>query len=415
MKRRGLVVTLILGVLVFALAFGAVTEALALTQPVAPGNTARVAFVVQQGDTATQIAERLQREGLIQNALAFRVLARVRNLDRGIKFGVYQLSPAMTMDQIIQVLLSGAPGQQLTILVPPGMRIAQYPALFSQLPAFNAQQFVQIATTGKYPDGTTVASKFWYVAPPQPNAKYALEGYLFPDTYDFSLADTASAVINRMLTGLGEHLCPGPSNQPDAYLGSETTCTAHAAALQSVVGKHVTIFSALEQRYFTTNDVLALYRALTIASIVMREVSKSQPDIIKVTDLYYNRYLVYLGKLPEPNSSDVVNFLGADPTAQYARDTDTPPANGKYWQPLQNAASQTDPNNLYNTNNASHKGLPPGPISAPFWFHIAAAAYPNAAGPTPYFYFLSSNGTEYYATTFAQFCQLNQQYLHQSC
>lgn len=409
MKRAGIVVTLVLAVAIFACSFGTVSAALSVVQPYNTSAHATEQFVVQPGDSATSVGNRLANQHLINNALAFRLLARYRSLT--IKTGVYKLSPSMTMDDIIAELSHGQSVKQVSIQVPPGLRVAQYPALFSSLPNFNAKKFLQIANTGKFEDGTPVSKKYWFVPDLQKNATVALEGYLYPDTYFFAVDNNEQDVINRLLTTFGEKLCPGPTSQPSAYVTDQAQCKAHAATYNGT-----NIFTALEAKYFTTNDTMALYDALTIASIVMREVNTA-PNIIKVSNLYYSRWLVSQGKLDQPYDSgqgqtDVVDYLGADPTAQYARDTDHPPADGKYWQPLQDTAVNTDPNNPYNTNVATHKGLPPGPISAPANTtdrpYLYAATTADGAGT--YFYFFTSCGTAYYSKTYSAFLGLQQQH-----
>jgi cell division protein YceG involved in septum cleavage len=261
---------------------------------------------------------------------------------------------------------------------------------------------MKIVTTGKYLDGSTVNKKYWFVPPIQPNVKFALEGYLFPDTYNFFADDDETAVINRLLDAFGEQLCPGPdAAHADAYLTDKAQCKAHATK----VGDS-SIFTLLEKKYATSDDTTALYRALTIASLVMREVSQSKPDIQAVTNVYYNRWLVSLQDGTNP-AGDMVANLGGVPTAHYARDTYSPAKDGVYWKPLNGVASTISPNNPYNTNNPVHKGLMPGPISAPVWTHIADAINPNPSGATPnYFFWASCQGgknTIHYAANYADF------------
>jgi UPF0755 protein len=407
MKRAGKIATIVFALVAFVAGFGGVSAGLYLTQPASNSHTT-VAFVVNSGDTFSDIANHLQSDGLIRNAAVFRLYAKLHRSSTNIQQGTYQLSPSMTMDQIIATLLAGVPIQQVSIAIPPGLRVTQYPALFAQLSSFSASDFMKIATTGKYLDGTTVNSKYWYVEPLQKSAKFALEGYLVPDTYYFESDWDTSQVINRLLDALGEHLCPGPDAvNARAYIYDQAQCKAHAAQINKT-----SVFTLLEQKYSTKDDAKALYEAITIASIVQREVSRSLPDIQKVTNVYYNRYEVSTGALTPPPGDNVddVNNLGGDPTAQYARDTDNPPTDGKsWWKPLNGNASQIDPTNPYNTNNGVHKGLPPGPISAPDWAasHVQDAIDPNPSGPTSNFFFWASCknnvNTIYYADTVANF------------
>lgn len=403
--RRATIILAVL-VLVVALACGAgaataATFAINITQPVSSSHTI-VKFVVKPGDTTASIAQRLQDDGLIRNALLFRLWARYKHRDTGIEPGVYALSPSMTMDTIMVTLQQSKPQQQIAT-VPDSLRVTQYPAHLTNLPSFNAQDFLRIVKTGQFADGTLASARYWYVLPPQKNAAYALEGYLYPDTYSFDENATASDVVTRTLDALGEHLCPGPASQPDAYIHDETQCEAHAV---TVGPDRISIFAAMEQRYFTSDPARALYDTLTLGSIVTREILHPA-DAQTVANVYYNRYLVSLGKL----QADVGTNIQADPTAQYARDTDSPPSGGtKWWANLADSAGNVDPGSPYNTY--THPGLPPGPIAAAPWNVIAASAYPNPDGSSPYFYFLSDScGTTHYATTNDQFNQLKSEYL----
>lgn len=403
-RRAALIVAVVVTVVALACGTGAAaaaTVAMNITQPVSHSR-AVVKFVVKPGDTTASIAQRLQDKGLIRNALVFRLWARYKHLDTGIEPGVYELSPSMTMNMIMVTLQQSKPKQQL-VTVPDSLRVTQYPAHLINLRNFDAHEFLQIAQTGQFADGTAVSSRYWYVLPLQQNATYALEGYLYPDTYYFDTNATARDVVTRMLDTLGEHLCPGTASQPDAYIHDAAQCEAHAV---TVGADHISIFAAMEQRYFTSDPARALYDALTMSSIVTREILHPS-DAQGVANVYYNRYLVSRGQL----RADVGTNIQADPTAQYARDTDSPPSGGApWWANLTDSAGNVDPGSPYNTY--THPGLPPGPIAAPPWNVFVAAADPNPTGSSPYFYFLSDAcGTTHYATTNDQFNQLKSRYL----
>jgi UPF0755 protein len=397
-NKGALVVAIIFSLVAFACGFVGVAGTLMVTQPAVRGSTAQVRFQVMLGDSTAAVATRLQSQGLIRNATIFRQLARYRKLDTKLEPGVYTLSPGMTMDAIIQSLLVGQPIEQL-IAILPGHRVTEYPAYFTALPRFNAKTFLQTATTGVLPDGSKLSDAYWYLPPKAPKAAYALEGYLFPDTYYFNTSDTDSLVIKRLLNAVGEHLCPGPDDaHPDAYLHDQAQCKAHAVQ----VGPNKTsVFTEMEARFNTKDDVQALYQTLTLASIVVREAGKNADDIPGVANVYYNRYALKGSGLVTPLGDTIVS-LDADPTAQYARDTDAPPADGKWWVALADAAKNVDPGNPYNTANPDNKGLPPGPIAAPRWDDIRYVAIAGEP-PTPYYYFFHDPcGKAHYAKTNAE-------------
>ncbi|HEY7832303.1 MAG TPA: endolytic transglycosylase MltG [Ktedonobacterales bacterium] len=398
MSKGARVAVVVLALLAFAGGFLGVAGALYLTQPAVHGSTQVVPFEVKKGDTANAVGQRLQDAGLIRNALVFRLLAKYRHLDTQLEPGVYQLSPAMTMDAIIQKLLHGQPDEQL-ITIPPGHRVAEYPDYFSALQNFDAKNFLKVAQTGVLKDGTKLSSMYWYLPSKQANTVDALEGYLFPNTYYFNSSDDEQQVIEKLLINLGEQLCPGPADQPDQYISDQAQCKAHGAK----VGKTGNIFTEMEQHFNTTNDVLALYDTLTLSSIVVREVKYVQ-DIPGIADVYYNRYSIMAnGTYLTPGNDTIVGFE-ADPTVQYARDTDSGPdaKTGQYWDKLADGGRNVDPNGIYNTY--THKGLMPGPIAAPRWEDIVGIATANEPTASPNFWFVNDcHGTTYYASTYAQF------------
>ena len=395
MKRAALVVTILFALLAFGVGLVGTTVALDVTRPVVSGSNDTINFVVNDGDTSTEIANKLEKAGLIRNALIFRLLARYKHLDSNLQHGTYSLSPNMNMDQIITALEGAPVDEHIVILVPPGSRVTQYPDYFTKLPNFNADNFAQIAKTGILLDDakTTIWSKYWFVQPMAKGTKvkYALEGYLFPDTYYFNKDADETTVIETMLDNLGTKLCPGPDNNPKAYFADKDQCLAHAAP----VGNS-NIFAAAEKAYTIKDPVAALQTALTMASLTVREI-KNPKDAPGVTNVYYTRYMALLHKTP--NNGDIAS-MGADPTAQYALESATPPTDGKWWKPLTKAGSQVATTDPYNTNVTTNGSLMPGPIAAPLWAEIEAATNPSIS---KYFYFVQDcNGVTLYATTNAQ-------------
>ncbi|MGH2515729.1 MAG: endolytic transglycosylase MltG, partial [Ktedonobacterales bacterium] len=156
MKKVGIVFTVFFALLALVVGFGGVTVALDITQP-SSHSTATVLFEVMTGDTTASVAQRLQNDGLIRNAVLFRLWARYRHLDTGIEPGVYDLTASMTMDAIIHKIQLGQPDEQV-VHVPDALRVTQYADHLSNLKSFNAQNFLKIVQSGQFMDGTQVSS-----------------------------------------------------------------------------------------------------------------------------------------------------------------------------------------------------------------------------------------------------------------
>jgi len=365
MKRRGsraaILSVLLLGLLIFGGVYFAWTTITDVFQPVNSNQSNTVPFVIQSGESGTQIADALQAKGLIHNALAFRIWAKIKGLDTQLQAGAYNLSPNMTIDQVISLLLHAQPdASPVTILE--GWRIQQIAdkfahnnAAYPPLTKFNEQDFLNYTLhPQRFPDYAK------YPILKSIPAGGSMEGLLFPDTYLIPVNATARDVINIMLTEFND----------------------------KVQQNHL---DTLAQK-----NKLSVYQMVILASIVQRE-ALFDSDRPLVASVYWNR--IY-----KPNNETAME-LDADPTVQYARDS--LPGTKTYWTPLNNSGRLIEPNSPWNTY--THQGFPPTPICSPGLASLAAAASPT---PTAYYFFLSKpDGHNVYAKTNAEFQADIQKYL----
>jgi len=360
MKKRGqrgaIVAVLLLGLLIFAGVYFAWTTVTDIFQPVNTDQGKTVAIVVQNGDTALQIADELQAKGLIRNALAFRIWARIKGLDTHLQAGAYNLNTSMTIDAIIGQLLNAQPDYYV-VSIPEGLRIEQIVQRLraAGLPKFKAQEFLnytrnpaQFPDAAKYPILKSISSG------------NSMEGLLFPDTYLIPVNATARDVVNMMLI---------------EFTGK-------------VQQNHLEVLAKQNR--------MTLYQMVILASIVEREIVFDK-DRLLVASVYWNR--IYR------QNDETMGLLDADPTVQYARDSQ--PGTTSYWKPLQDVGSNIAPDSPWNTYK--NKGFPPTPICNPGLASMLAAAAP--ARTDYYFFFSKKDGTNVYAKTRAEFEADKQKYL----
>ena len=400
-NRQRLVIVFILFVMLVCggLGFGGWTVVVNVFQSAGPPGSPTVNFVIKDAESTAQIGDDLQARGLIRNSLAFRLWARYKGLDRRLQAGAYPISASMTIPDIVDTFLSASPSE-FWVTVPEGERvwqIAQKFAVTTQLIKFKSDEFVQIAQTGSYTDATgktvSLASQYWFLNHNQQDntaPNFALEGYLFSDTYLVPLDATAADVIKLMLTDFGKKLCPGPSGKPDAYLNDEQACVAHGNPIDTTTNQ--TIFDLLKKHYSDADGKsLAdkLYHSLTLASIVERE-ARTHADRQGIASVYYNRYLVSKGEQNPPDAG--LDLLQADPTLQYALGTPDQP-----WPQLQQGGSQY---HLGPYDTYQNPGLPPSPICSP-----SLDAFNQSVNPpdTKYYYFIAGkDGATHYAENYQQ-------------
>ncbi len=359
--RLAIIAVLLVGAIIFAVTYYAWNTATDIFQPVtSAGNGKSIPIEISQGESTNQIATDLQNKGLIRNATAFRVWARIKGLDTHLEAGIYKkLNTSMTISDIIDQLLNAQP-DAVRILILEGWRLEQLARQFSGagLVKFKSNDFLEYTKhIDKFPD----AAKFPILKNvPQGSS---MEGLLFPSSYEVPVDATATNVIDLMLQTM--------------------TNTVKQYHLDTSAQQHN----------------LSLYQMLTLASIVEREAGR-QNDVTErsgIASVYWNR--VY-----KPND-ETVGLLQADPTVQYARDTASPPT--KYWTPLADSGGKIVPNSPWNTYVV--KGFPPTPICSPGLASLQAAAAPSN---TQYYFFLTKkDGHAVFAKTNAEFQQDEQKYL----
>lgn len=356
-SRSGIVAVLLLGVLIFGTVYYIWNTANDIFQPVSAAGPGKIIPIqIQQGETTAQIANDLQAKGLIRNALAFRIWARIKGLDTQLQAGGYNhLSTNMTISSIIDQLLNAQP-DVLFVTIPEGWRIEQIANQFAAagLVKFSKAEFL---TYTKHPNEFPDAAKYPLLKDiPQGDS---MEGLLFPATYDTPVDATARDVVNRMLRTF--------ENYAQQY---DLIAKAKANNLNE-------------------------YQMVILASLVQREIVHIS-DAPGVAGVYWNRFMNLI-------SNDTAGYLGSDPSVEYARDSQTHPQN--YWKALADAGKNIAQDSPWNTY--VNKGFPPTPICSPGLATLQAAASPTKSN---YFYFFSTKtGTIIYAKTYNEFLQKMQQ------
>jgi UPF0755 protein len=270
-----------------------------LLAPSATDDAPRV-FTIEPGEALAQVADRLQAEGLLRDAAAFRLLARVRGLDTTIQAGRHELRPIMDAEAVLAALQSAA-GDQLTVAIPEGRRLEETVAVLSQAGLGSTETFERLLAE--------LDLSAWPLIAARPSGA-TLEGYLFPDTYQFDPDGGEEATLRRLLDGFNAQLTP------------------QRQALVAASGR-------------------SLHELVILASIVERE-AVLETERARIARVYLNR-------LAEPPF-----ILNADPTIQYALGFQ-PDANSWWKRPLYLEDLQIDsPYNSY-----TRGGLPPGPICSP--------------------------------------------------
>lgn len=229
-------------------------------------------FTVNEGDTLSSVASRLDDAGIIGNATLFRWYASTKS-DVQLVPGYYALKPKDNAGSIIEALSTPPAQTFLSVTFPEGMTMAQMAGRLAEKMTFlQAQDFIAAAT-----DGSVVSEL-------SPKGSTSLEGLLFPDTYQISGDDNEARVVGRL------------------------------ASMMQRVARQVDLAAGAKARGYTP------YEILVIASMVERE-AKVPADRAKIAQVIYNR----LAKKMKLEIDASVKY-GQDPAMSWTdmKATDTP-------------------------------------------------------------------------------------------
>jgi UPF0755 protein len=180
--KKGLIATLLACVCVCGLAGWRLYSF--LTTP-GPALAQGVLIFVPEGTTLRATAQLLAAQGLITSARLFSWWARVTGVDRRIRSGEYMFTAPLPPLALLRILTSGE-GLRHVMTVTEGMTFRQIAALLAARDLGAEESFfclnadpVFLATWGLPPQG--------------------MEGYLYPDTYQFSWQSAPEEILGRMI------------------------------------------------------------------------------------------------------------------------------------------------------------------------------------------------------------------------
>lgn len=145
-----------------------------------------VVFEVPQGATFISIANRLEAQGLIKNALYLRILAKVTGQSSNVKRGEYALNKGMYPSQILSELVSG---KSITypLTIPEGWNIYEIAVLIESKQLATREEFLRLVKDPSFVQN--LLGERWP----------SLEGYLYPETYMYTKFTTLKELVQAMV------------------------------------------------------------------------------------------------------------------------------------------------------------------------------------------------------------------------
>ena len=314
-----------------------------------------VTITVYETDTIDDITKKLARAELIHYPGLFKLYAKFAVDEGDIHPGMWDLNTKYDYHALVKMMSPSSSRSVVKVMIPEGYTCRQIFALLEEHKVCTVKDISSYAAFGELND-------YWFLNGVARGDKYCLEGFLFPDTYEFYQNDTPKNVLTKMLNNFDNRFDEG-------MRGKIQTLNAHLTDLMRRDGKGQ---DYIDSHLFTVRDVV------NVASMIEKETSSAQEGYT-IASVIYNRLFCWQGNPP---------YLNIDATIVYALDGKT-----------ELTAEDLRVNSPYNTY--TNTGLTPGPISNPGLSSLRAALEP--ADTNYYFYVLDpAAGSHIFATTKAE-------------
>lgn len=244
------------------------------------GRGEKIQINIEKGSSTSQIASQLKESGAVKIPFLFRIYSKLKGYDGQFKYGFYDFNSEIGYDGIAEMLINeGAKAESIRVTIPEGTGINDYTKNVN-----GENVTVPGIATLLEKAGVCTKSDFLYALEETKfdskllknvnigKTYHELEGYLFPETYEFFAFDSkesAKLAIEKMI------------KEAEKRITEE-------------------MFTRADELGYSMNEIL------TMASIIQMESGKSNGEMANVAAVFYNRL-----------NSDSFSTLGSSPTCYY--------------------------------------------------------------------------------------------------
>ena len=306
-----------------------------------------LSVTIKQGDTVEDIARMLQEKGVIKYPWLFKFYCNFTDSNDTMDPGTYEISYNFDYHALVEGMIANSPNRTtVRVMIPEGMTLSQLCALMEKNKVCSAADLMACAAETKF--------DYWFLEEIPYGEATRLEGFLFPDTYDFYESDDPERVLDKLLSNFNKKFSEQAQEQLELLNEQLAQRWADGGYDESYIASHK----------------LSIRDLITVASMIEKETADAS-ESGNIASVIYNR-LCNPGSFP---------CLQIDATVVYAL--------GGIDHPLTYEDTQVD--SPYNTYIV--QGLPAGPISNPGLSSITAALNPQ---DTDYFYYALDNSTGFH-------------------
>ena len=298
-----------------------------------------VTITIYESDTMDDIIEKLYSNGLIRYRSLFQLYASISDAEEDIQPGIYDLNTRYDYHALVNSMSPSSSRSVVELTIPEGYTCQQIFALLEENRVCTAVDIGAYAVDGELDD-------YWFLENVERGSEYCLEGFLFPDTYQFYQNSTPREALEKMLDNF------------------EVRFNEEMQAQIETLNANVTGGG------YTVREVVV------VASLIEREAA-APSEAAAIAGVIYNRLFRW---------GDTPAYLNIDAALVYAQGGD-------------NQTIDTTLDSPYNTY--THVGLTPTPIANPGLSSLEAALNPETHDY--YYYVLNpSTGMHQFSTTYEE-------------
>ncbi|MBE7004880.1 MAG: endolytic transglycosylase MltG [Ruminococcaceae bacterium] len=294
-------------------------------------------ITVTKDDDLATVADKLEEQGLIEYKWFFKLFGKVAHAESKIGIGTYELNTEMDYNALINAMRNknaALDSATVRVAIPEGYTVKQIIELLVKYGVNTEEALTEAAKNYDY--------QYSFLDPAKKGDIRRLEGYLFPDTYEFYVGGNAANAIGKLLSNFNSKITP-------------------------------------EMNEKINSSGRTLEEVIIVASLIEKETDGH--DRANIASVIYNRL---------NNVGETAHLLQIDASIIYG-------LGSKYTGKLtQDDLDYDTPYNLH-----LHGGLPPTPIANPGLASIEAALEPAETGY--YFYALGKDGSHHFFDTYNKF------------
>ena len=298
-----------------------------------------VTITIYESDSMESIVDKLYDAGLIRYKSLFNLYASISDAQEDIQPGIYDLNTRYDYHALVNFMSPRSSREVVQLTIPEGYTCRQIFKLLEENRICTARDIAAYAATGEL-------EPYWFLEQVERGSEYCLEGFLFPDTYQFYKNSSPKEALEKMLNNFD-------------YRFSEEMRAQLDTLNANVTGGNYGV------------------REVTIVASLIEKESAAPAESPAIAGVIYNRLFRW---------GDTPAYLNIDASLVYAQGGD-------------NSTIDTSIDSPYNTY--THTGLTPTPIANPGLSSLKAALDPEMH--EYYYYVLNpSTGMHQFSKTYEE-------------